>query len=134
MEEENVKLPVYQRMLKLRPQSSAMSGERLAVVFVAGLNLINEDDINEFFEEHKRMAPMHYKNDIQYALSFLSMETRKLWKKALKDKIYIDVLYNRSERELYKYVEFVKANGDSLVKYNEHTNDEKGNHMNPYKI
>lgn len=133
-EDEVVKLPVYQRMLKLRPQTSANLGERLAVVFVAGLNLDNENDIIEFFEEHKRVVPMHYRQDVQYALSFLSIETRKLWQKALGDRIHIDILYNRSERDAYKWIEFVKSNGDTLSEYNDYTNENKGMHMNAYKI
>lgn len=121
-------MSVYSRMEKLRIDPSV--GEKLEIVFAAALNLEKEEEILEFAKEYKLMHPTDYKYDIQYVLSFYSMDDRKLWNKALNGFIYIDVLFHRSETMLYREVEYVNRKYKSLAKYNEYTNEEKGQHQN----
>ena len=121
-------MSVYSRMLKLRIDPS--SGEKLEVIFAAAMHLEDEGEIREFATEYSRMNPIDYKHDIQYVLSFYTIEHRKLWHNALKDFIFIDILYNRNEKELYRWQEYVNTKYKPLKKYANFSNEEKGQHQN----
>lgn len=121
-------MSVYSRMEKLRIDPSV--GEKLEIIFAAAIHLEDEKEILEFAKEYKLMHPADYKYDIQYVLSFYTMEHRKLWNKALDGFIYIDILFHRSETILYREVEYITSSYKKLDKYNEYTNEEKGQHQN----
>lgn len=124
---------LYHRLLVLRPTSNYNLGERLAVTMVAVLNLTEIEDIKYFYNKHKEYVPLHVDYDIRYCLSLADMETRKLWKEAIGDEVFIDILYNRSERDAYKYFLFVDKKGEPIEKQNNHENKEKGMHLNAWK-
>lgn len=117
-------LSVYDRMLKLANDASL--GEVMRIAYVAILNLTDEEDIKSFTVEHIKHYPSTAKQDIQYMLGFFDIDDRKLWQKAVGDVIHIDVLYNRCERELYKFFMYVDDKGKDLPPF---YNKEKGNHQ-----
>lgn len=98
---------------------------------VAVLNLDNIEDIQYFYKKHKEYVPLWVDYDIRYCLSLSNMETRILWKEALD--IPIDILYNRSERDAYKYFLYVDDKGEPLDEENNYENKEKGMHKNAWK-
>lgn len=117
-------LSVYDRILKLA--NNASMGDRYRIAYTAILNLTSIEDIRSFTNDLIRQYPITGKEDIRYMLCFFDIEDRKLWKSAIGDIIPIEVLYNRCERELYKYFKFVDDNGNDLEYY---YNEEKGNHQ-----
>lgn len=117
-------LSVYDRILKLANDASL--GERLRIAYTAILNLTSEDDIRDFTFDLIKHYPFTAKQDIQYMLAFFEIDDRRLWKKAIGDIIHIDVLYNRCERELYKFFIYVDSKGKDLPPF---YNEEKGNHQ-----
>lgn len=94
--------------------------------YTAILNLSNVDDIKEFTKEYVKMYETTGKKDIPYMLSFMSYEDRILWNKAVGDIVHIDLYYNRPERELDRFFEYVNGKGELLAEF---TNPEKGQHQ-----
>lgn len=119
-------ITVYERMVKLFPDGS--QGEQYNLIFGAILNLKSEIEIKEFVQDYKKFRP-NWRYEIAYALGFYSKEDRELWHNAVGDIIGINILLNRSERELYTQFEFVDDKGNSLPEYNDYVNPEKGNHQ-----
>jgi hypothetical protein len=118
-------LSVYDRICKLANDASL--GERTRLIHCAVLNLTTVDDIVSFTNDYIRHYTLQEaKYEIAYHLGFFEIEDRKLWKKAVGDVIPIDVLYNRSERELYKFFIYVDNSGNELEEF---YNEEKGNHQ-----
>ena len=118
-------LSVYDRIVKLA--SDASMGERLRIPYYAILNLSTVEDIVSFTNDYIRhFTKQTAKYDIAYMLGFFDIDDRKLWKEAVGDIIPVDVLYNRSERELFRFFTYIDESGKELE---EHYNKEKGNHQ-----
>lgn len=118
-------LSVYDRISKLANDASL--GERMRLPYCAILNLTSKEDIISFTQDYiKHYTLKQAKYDISYMLGFFDIEDRKLWKEAVGDVIPVDVLYNRCERELYKFFIYVDENGNELETF---YNKEKGNHQ-----
>lgn len=95
-------------------------GERMNIPFMAINILSDKDEIVEFVNHYRKMYPSTWQYDIHYMLGHFDIEDRKLWDNAVGHKVGIDVLYNRSEVELYANHEYVDEDGEPIeLKKNE---------------